>query len=94
MITVRPRALLCGLVCLLIWGYVHAKDAEEMLQTIFPNQSITEIQKLTSGLSGVEIYSFDLNQKPFILRLTPNIAPDKNMAATFKLQVRHGLNFF
>lgn len=51
-----------------------------MLQTIFPNQSITEIQKLTSGLSGVEIYSFDLNQKPFILRLTPNIAPDKNMA--------------
>lgn len=79
-IVVRLRALLFGSVCLLTWDCTLAKDTEEMLQTHFPNQSITEFQKLTSGLSGVEIYSFDLNQKPFILRLTPSIAPDKNMA--------------
>ena len=59
MVAVSVRALVLGLVCLLTWGHALAKDAKEVLQTIFPNQSITELQKLTSGLSDAEIYSFD-----------------------------------
>lgn len=89
---VSLRALLFGLVCLLTWGFAFAKDAKEMLQSIFPNQSITELQKLTSGLSGVEIYSFDLNQKPYILRHTPNIAPDKNISLYKVIQSAAKLN--
>ncbi len=45
-----------------------ASTVDETLHEIFPDQKITEIQELTSGLSGVEVYAFDLDLEPFILR--------------------------
>ena len=67
-------------ICLFYGSFSFAEkplEPIEILQNIFPNQEISNVNPLPEGMT-VPIYSFELDGESFILRLTPHHSMEQN----------------